>query len=256
MTTPLPPLNEPNSDETERNDGQQTRPNVPIRDTPPNPMPRVQAPVPQRGAHVQPLNQTGQQRRVPPASGYQPRVPPPKPDALYLPWWSVVAMLLVVLMVAFGIVGLVLTLGATEPSSVTTPIIRIITAVPTIPGQAQVQPTQAPIIQVGGNNPPSDLALSGPTLEIPVFTPTPAPIVVGSTVVVSGVEETQLNVRDVAGVQGTNILFRVPEGTSFSIIEGPTQADGFTWWKIQNPTNPSESGWAVANYLQVVVSGQ
>jgi hypothetical protein len=255
MTAPLPPLNEHNSD-TDRSDAQQTRPNPSSQATPSQPIARVpanqrpmtphghvQAPVPQRGAPSQPA------RRVPVRRRGQ--------AAFYLPWWSVLAMLIVVLVVAFGIVGVVLTLGSRPPVVQVTPIIRIITAQPTAnTGAGLALPSLAPVIVVGSPAPPPQLALEGPTLPPVVFTPTPVPIVVGSTVAVSGVEREQLNVRDRAGVQGTTVLFRATEGTVFSIIGGPTQADGFTWWQIQNPAAPDQAGWAVANYLRVIVEGQ
>jgi hypothetical protein len=271
MTSPLPPLNEPQNNDTERSNAQQTRPQPPIQVTPPRGtpvvlppnMPQTRQPAPPqtqqpvRGGHVAPpTGATGGMRPVQP-TGNVPRRVPPRPrqtQPLYLPWWSVVLMLIVVLVIAFSIVGLVVTLGANQPSLATTPIIRIITAVPTLPnGNAGVVATSAPLIQVGGNNSSEQQALAGPTLEAIAFTPTPIAVTVGSTVAVAGVEQEQLNVRDNAGVQGTTILFRAIEGTNFVVVEGPAQADGFTWWKIQNALDPSQSGWAVANYLQVVV---
>ncbi len=73
-------------------------------------------------------------------------------------------------------------------------------------------------------------------------------------VVVANVGDQELNVRDVAGVTTSEVLFRSAEGTEFSIIDGPQQADGFTWWRIQDPIT-QQLGWAVANYLQVFEAG-
>jgi hypothetical protein len=196
--------------------------------------------------------QTGSMRPV--------TAPPPRrrrDNALILPWWSILAMLVLVLAVAFGLVALLLSFGNRPPTNEVTPIIRIITAVPTQPGALQALPTSAPLIQVGGQGTtPQQLALEGPTLAIVQFTPTPMPITIGATVVVEGVDADQLNVRDAAGVQGTSILFRVNEGTLFTIIGGPMQADNFTWWQIQDVLNPANTGWAVANFLNVTTGGQ
>jgi hypothetical protein len=255
MTAPLPPLNEQSSD-TDRSDAQQTRPNPPSQATPSQPVARV--PTNQRPMAPHSHVQTGLQPRVSPAQpGRRPPARRRSQGAFYLPWWSVLAMLIVVLVVAFGIVGLVLTLGSRQPAAQVTPIIRIITAQPTAnSGAGLALPSLAPVIIVGSPEPPPQLALEGPTLPPVVFTPTPVPIVAGSVVAVSGVEREQLNVRDRAGVQGTTVLFRATEGTVFNVIGGPTQADGFTWWQIQNPASPDQAGWAVANYLRVIVEGQ
>lgn len=179
-------------------------------------------------------------------------------SALYFPWWSLVLLLFGVLVVSVGLVGLVYILGNTSGDTTEpTAIIRIITANPTEQvAQQLIQPTAlAPAtIIIAGGNAPSQLALAGPTLEAVLFTPTPVAILVGSRVEVDGVEEQQLNIRDIAGVMGTTILVRANEGEIFTVINGPAQADGFTWWQIQDPANPSRSGWAVSNYLKVVVN--
>ncbi len=267
MTNSLPPLHENDNGETRPADSGVTRPTAPLPNAvPPRSNPQINAPTPSRpinqppprGAHIQP---TGAPPRRPPTTTGQrpvPRAPQPQDNALYLPWWSLVLMLLMVMAVVFGVVAVVLALGSSQPPSDVTPIIRIITAQPTLSSGASAPNANDSVpssIQLSGANPPSQLALEGPTLPPVLFTPTPLPITLGSTITVRGVSEQQLNVRDSAGVQGTTVLFRSPEGTNFTVVDGPSQADGFTWWKIQNVANPSQSGWAVANYLQVVVGG-
>ena len=72
----------------------------------------------------------------------------------------------------------------------------------------------------------------------------------GKTVIVSGVQEQQLNVRDNPGIN-TTVVFRAPDGYTFTVIDGPVQADGLTWWQVQD-TSGSPTGWAVTNYLEAV----
>lgn len=238
-TPPLPKLPETDGD-TAPTDLERTRAHTPMAIPPPRPP---------QGAPPR----TGQMRR--PTTTHIPRaVPPPRrpqDSAFYLPWWSLVLMLLVVLMIVFGVVALVLVLGGREPILVTTPIIRIITAEPTEPN-VFARSTDVPALNpIGGQNPPPQFALEGPTLAPVLFTPTPVPILVGSLVTVRGVGNNELNVRNAAGVQGTQVLFRSPEGTVFLVVDGPMQADGFTWWRVQDPANPARAGWAVANFLSV-----
>lgn len=236
---------------------------------PPGQTRRVEPPrtPPSGRAHVQPRTPkpTENVQRV---SGREPQPQPPRAprspreSGLYLPLWSLALMLLVVMGISFAVVMLVLALGNNDatatppegdpvvlvlsPQATFTPVTidetQAILATPTLPPQVEAL-TQ--------NTPPGALALQGPTLEAVVFTPTPPPISIGVNVIVDGVGQNELNVREVPGVQGTSVLFRAPEGTAFNVIEGPAQADGFTWWRIQSVSNPNQSGWAAANYLLV-----
>jgi hypothetical protein len=40
----------------------------------------------------------------------------------------------------------------------------------------------------------------------------------------------------------------------FKVQDGPTVADGFTWWRLIAPSDQTRSGWAVENYLQASTS--
>jgi hypothetical protein len=168
-------------------------------------------------------------------------------------------MLIGVLVIAFGLVGGVYLLGiqnnvipgnAPEPTA----IIRVITAPPQTGNSAIVAPTtNRPATEIiAGGQSPGSLALQGPTLEAVRFTPTPVAIQIDSLVVVDGVDLQKLNVRDAPTISGSSVVFRADEGTQFRIVNGPRQADGFTWWQIQDPNSLTRSGWAVANYLRVV----
>jgi hypothetical protein len=43
----------------------------------------------------------------------------------------------------------------------------------------------------------------------------------------------------------------IPNGTKAHVIDGPKDADGFTWWKIErfDPKNPTTTGWCAGKYL-------
>lgn len=251
MTGKPPPANEyddsgetsSSSDWTRRSEStERMAPTGPIR-------PTVQAPPtgtypPQRG-HVR-------QR------GRRPRARSPKDSGLYLPLWSLALMLIVVLAVSFGIVLIVASIGGDSAVNAT-PIFRIITSVPSPTPQfaqsvlatATLPPEAQQIIQ---QSPAAPVVLEGPTLEAVVLTATPEQVTIGRQIIVTGVGDTQLNVRDAPGITETTILFRAAEGEGFLVVDGPQQQNGFTWWRIQSPSDPSRSGWAAENYLQVITS--
>ncbi len=257
---PPPIENQPSGEETVRSDPRQTRQLETSSQTRANPRATQDLPRVERGAHVQPI--PGRDPVRPPTQTALRYPARPRPErrrsardsSLYLPWWSIALMLIGVVIVSLGLVGLVMLLGnsaglLTEP----TPIIRIITAEPTrlagnLPPTAEAPATQI----IADGNAGTSLVLAGPTLAAVEFTPTPVPITLGSTVIVEGVDAQTLNVRDVASITASTIIFRALEGERFTIIEGPVQGDGFTWWRIRDANDATRQGWAVSNYLRVI----
>lgn len=65
-------------------------------------------------------------------------------------------------------------------------------------------------------------------------TPTPEPIVlhVQGAAIISNLNGNPLRVRAAASTKA-RIVERLTEGTEVKIIEGPAQADGFTWWRVE-----------------------
>lgn len=183
----------------------------------------------------------------------------PQPDSqdtspgLLPPWWSFVIMLFLVGGVVIGLVILVLALGGRVPPQ-PAPRLVILTVDPTVLVSQSIAagitpaPSLAPIV----NRPQVSFEMSGPALPTPSFSPTPEVVAIGKTIVVVDVGDQQLNVRDNAGVSGTTVIFRAPEQSQFVVVEGPTQADGLTWWRIQDPNTPTRNGWAASNYLQAL----
>jgi hypothetical protein len=77
------------------------------------------------------------------------------------------------------------------------------------------------------------------------FIPAAAPaatIAVGANAVVYGAGDC-LNFRAAASTSA-QVTFCSPDGTRGPVVEGPAQADGKTWWRLEG------LGWAVSDYLQ------
>lgn len=262
----LPPLQDNSNEDTDDNNVHQTRPNTPMQneDTEQNKRHRTellnrprqnksQRQSSKTGEHVKAINPPPRPRN----QGYQQRPRrtrnTPKDSALYLPWWSIALMLVGVIIVSFTVVAAVMFFGGSgRPLAESTPIILIVTAEPSIFEDNAVATAVAPSTQIiSGQNAPSSLDLSGPTLAAVQISPTPAAIQLGSVVAVEGVDLNTLNVRSTASLTESSILFRAEEGELFNVIDGPDQSDGFTWWRIQDPNNVNRVGWAVSNFLSV-----
>lgn len=184
-----------------------------------------------------------------------PSLHPPQPSSIFPPWWS---CLLTTVAVIFCVGGLALgfvALGGQNPTPPATQLV-VLTAPPAVLTQAAAPMGEiAPPAGIPTQDSASAgaLMLSGPTLPAIIFTPTPQQIAQGLTVVVIDVGDQQLNVRERPGIVDVAIAFRAPEGTQFIIGDGPSQADGLTWWRIDDPAT-GRSGWAASNYLQPIVN--
>lgn len=190
--------------------------------------------------------------QAPPAYASPPRQKERNQSPLSLPIWSVLMMLFMVCGAVSCIVVAVLGLGGRTAAALP-PQFVIITAAPT-DTLAVTLPSlsEAPTLPLNLQNQSSDSALSlvGPTLAPVIISPTPETVGVGKTIMVDS-QESGLNVRSAPGTFSTTVLFVADDGTLFSVVDGPAQADGFTWWKIQNPTNPNQSGWAASVFLKI-----
>lgn len=173
-----------------------------------------------------------------------------------VPAWSIILMLFIVMLAAGAVAFAVYSLRDDEPTSAFAPVISVTTA-PDL-----IESTDADSIAWSDGTPsdgvqiiiaaqtPASLQIDGPVLPTVVITLTPIPLTVGASVEVAGVGNQELNIRNVPSLIDSTILFRAPDGTAFEVIDGPQQADGFTWWRIRDVEFRVE-GWAVANYLQV-----
>jgi len=146
-----------------------------------------------------------------------------------------------------------------------TPVVVVITSVPTArpTGQATLRPSPTALLPgaalevatdenaPGTATPFVPQGLGGITGEPPTATAVPGEIRIGVTVQVANVEGLPLNIREAAGRNATP-RFLATEGTRFTVIGGPQEADGLVWWQVQDPQNASRQGWAAADYLAVV----
>ena len=97
---------------------------------------------------------------------------------------------------------------------------------PPVPKGATYPP---PLPGSGSNNPPPSNVIT-----------------VGDVVTVVGTGGDGLNIRASASTGG-QIVTTVPQGTALTVVGGPAQANGFTWWNVQ--TAGGVTGWAAGQFL-------
>jgi hypothetical protein len=101
--------------------------------------------------------------------------------------------------------------------------------------------------------PPTITPTSFTTPTIPLPTVAPGTIGVGVVVEVTGTGGAGLNLRE-APNKSAKVLYRAMEHEVFSVVGGPRQGDGETWWQLQGVYDTSHEGWAVETYLRPVSS--
>ena len=88
----------------------------------------------------------------------------------------------------------------------------------------------------------------------PTPTATPAPdagFAVGRFVQVADTGGVGLRFRAEPGLSG-KVLFLGLDSEVFRIEDGPAEADGYVWWYLVAPYDPTRAGWAAQDFLQPI----
>jgi uncharacterized protein YraI len=67
---------------------------------------------------------------------------------------------------------------------------------------------------------------------------------------VVGAEADQLSYRSGPGLNYARLAL-IKDGTILKVLEGPEEADGYTWWRLQD--KDGFIGWAAEDWLQPTV---
>lgn len=95
-----------------------------------------------------------------------------------------------------------------------------------------------------------------PTATQPALSITIDGIQVGLFVQIYGTGGDGLRLRREPGTNA-DILFLGYESEVFKVVDGPKEADGFTWWYLTAPYDEKRSGWAASRFLRVIdLSGE
>ncbi len=120
-------------------------------------------------------------------------------------------------------------------------------AVESLPAVVTVIPAPTPT-----PTPPVTATPAGATATpIPPPPPLPSSLAVGVFVQIRGTGGDGLRVRTQPALDAP-VVFLAKEGEVFHVVDGPHQADGYTWWQLTANGAPERTGWAVSNYLSVL----
>ncbi len=125
--------------------------------------------------------------------------------------------------------------------------------------EAGERPNPTPILTVI----PAPTATLTPVLSPILLTPTVTPtlilagnagtIQVGAYVQITGTGGDGLRLRAGPGTD-YDPIFLGREAEVFLVKDGPKEGTGYTWFFLEAPYDTTRSGWAAANYLQVIAS--
>jgi hypothetical protein len=157
---------------------------------------------------------------------------------LVLPPWALLAILVGVVIVLC--VALVLFVRALKDKGDEAP------AVPAATATSEPLPTNTPSLLTA-------ILLPSPTATEPPDVgegepPTSTEIATGVSVVVKGTKGAGLNIREEPSRQA-RIVVSAKEGAVLTVLEGPTEAGGYVWWKLQ--TQDGKEGWGASEWLAV-----
>jgi len=165
----------------------------------------------------------------------------PKPQAhrrrVALPPWALLAALVaVVILLCVGLVLIVRAIRGNDDRQAATPL-------PTVTSAAAPSATVSLLTATPAVTPTGTVVLPGVT---PVDTPGPGGIRPGALVVVQGTQGAGLNLREQPTTYA-KVVGKAREGTVLTVLEGPTEADNYVWWKVRAPDGAE--GWGAAQWL-------
>lgn len=81
------------------------------------------------------------------------------------------------------------------------------------------------------------------------------PFTIGMYVQIAGTGGVGLYIREAPGVKSP-ARFLGMDSEVFQVKDGARQADGLLWYLLEAPYDVNRSGWAAADYLNLVASGE
>jgi hypothetical protein len=144
---------------------------------------------------------------------------------IFNPWVMLGSLAVAVILASMTLLLLLATRSDSPPGEPLPAVMNIIPA-----------PTETPTLL-----PPT------PTVASPQETPQPG-LFVGGMVQISGTSGEGLRLRYSPGLD-SQVRLLGSEGEVFQVMDGPQQADNYTWWYLENPQDRTRRGWGVEDFL-------
>jgi outer membrane biosynthesis protein TonB len=138
---------------------------------------------------------------------------------------------------------------APQPAPTSTPAPAAPTAAPMPPTATAAPPTATPQPAPQPTEPPAAQPTAAPAeepAEEPAVAQAPALQIGANGTVTTGDPKLRLRIRRSPDM-GATIIGRIPDGRTLTVIDGPRQADGQVWWKIQYD---GMVGWVAGAFVQ------
>jgi hypothetical protein len=89
----------------------------------------------------------------------------------------------------------------------------------------------------------------------PLPTPTLAPgqFSIGAFVQISGTQGQGLRIRSEPSLNG-NQLFMGFDTEAYTILDGPREVDGYSWYYLAAINDQKRTGWAASNFLTLIIN--
>lgn len=109
------------------------------------------------------------------------------------------------------------------------------------------EPTGLAILEQAGDGTWSVLSVANRDPSAPGIPGIPWPLQAGDAVVVIGLGDECLRIREQPTQEATSLIC-MPDGTAAIVQEGPVEAETFTWWRI---AGEGFNGWAAGTWLRL-----
>ena len=164
----------------------------------------------------------------------------PRPQArrrrVTLPPWALLAIFIgIVILLCISLVLIVRAIRSGDDEAPTPS--------PTFTSEVSPSATVSLLTPTAAITPTSTVVL---TVGTPPATTPPTEIRPGALVVVTGTGGAGLRLRELPTTD-SQLVVMAREGTVLTVLEGPTDADGYRWWKVRTPEG--EEGWGADNWL-------
>jgi hypothetical protein len=102
---------------------------------------------------------------------------------------------------------------------------------------------------------PSATAAPAATATFDPYAPTPTIVVgqisIGTYVQISGTQGQGLRIRSQPGLNGKQ-MFLGFDTEVYTVVDGPRELDGYTWYSLAAINDQTRTGWAASNFLTVI----